>query len=321
MAKDHIVDYDTTAANNTDIDGVSVAEGMAPGNVNDAMREILADLAEWYGDTGGALVSAGASGAYTLTTNDSLAAYAQAQMYAFEANHAMPDTATATLNVNAIGAKALRKNVSVNLELNDIKAKQIVVVAYEATDDVFQIVAPIGKASVAQGKHALMVPATSMSPAVTSGCSGPATNETSVQKVNYPSLNFDAAADEYAYFVLPMPTMWDEGTITFRAYWAHPAATAFNVVWGLQAVAFGDSDAIDTAYGTAQTVTDSGGTTEDTFISDESAAITVAGTPVAGDMVMFRVYRDADNVADTLDVDAQLMGLKVFITVDAGQEA
>lgn len=139
MAKDHIVDYDTTAGNNTDVDGIDTGEGNAPSTVNDGMREIMADLAEFYKDTGGSVSAGGSGGAYTLTTNDSVASYAQGEIYAFEANHAMPDTATATLNINAIGGKALRKRVSSNLVQNDIVANQVILVAYEDTTDVFQI--------------------------------------------------------------------------------------------------------------------------------------------------------------------------------------
>jgi hypothetical protein len=140
MAKDHIRDYDLTAGNNTDVDGVNIAEGTAPSNINDAIREVMSHQAELHADTRGGLTSGGSMGAYTLTTNETIAAYAQSGgLFVFEANHAMPDTATATLNVDAVGAKAIRKHVSVNLGVNDIKANQIVVMAYEAATDVFHM--------------------------------------------------------------------------------------------------------------------------------------------------------------------------------------
>jgi len=44
MAKTKISQYDATAANNTDIDSISIAEGMAPSNVNNAIRELMAHL-------------------------------------------------------------------------------------------------------------------------------------------------------------------------------------------------------------------------------------------------------------------------------------
>jgi hypothetical protein len=45
MAKDTISQYSTTAESNTDIQSVSIAEGCPPSNINDALREILVDLA------------------------------------------------------------------------------------------------------------------------------------------------------------------------------------------------------------------------------------------------------------------------------------
>ena len=44
MAKVKISQYDATAGNNTDIDSISIAEGMLPSNVNNALRELMAHL-------------------------------------------------------------------------------------------------------------------------------------------------------------------------------------------------------------------------------------------------------------------------------------
>lgn len=40
-----IADYSTTAGSNTSVGGVSIAEGMSPGNVNNAIRAVMADIA------------------------------------------------------------------------------------------------------------------------------------------------------------------------------------------------------------------------------------------------------------------------------------
>lgn len=44
MAKTQVSEWDETAANNTDVGGVSTAEGMAPSDVNDAIREMMAQI-------------------------------------------------------------------------------------------------------------------------------------------------------------------------------------------------------------------------------------------------------------------------------------
>ena len=46
MAKNSIRDYANTAASNTDVQSINIDEGMSPANVNDAIRAIMADLAD-----------------------------------------------------------------------------------------------------------------------------------------------------------------------------------------------------------------------------------------------------------------------------------
>lgn len=82
----------------------------------------------------------------------------------------------------------------------------------------------------------------------------------------------------------------------------------------MQGRSYANDDAIDQAWGTAQTVTDALLAEDDMQYSAETAAITLAGTPAAGEFVQFRVYRDADHVEDTLDADAKLLGVKVYYT-------
>ena len=50
MAGTYIGTYDTTAGSNstTATNSVSVAEGMLPSNINNALRDIMADVRQWY---------------------------------------------------------------------------------------------------------------------------------------------------------------------------------------------------------------------------------------------------------------------------------
>tara|TARA_R110000803_G_scaffold166755_1_gene230014 strand:- start:5507 stop:6328 length:822 start_codon:yes stop_codon:yes gene_type:complete len=172
-------------------------------------------------------------------------------------------------------------------------------------------------ADIPPGLQELYFPAGSMTARTTlpaaAGSTELATNDIMIE-----SFDFDAAADEFVQFSFQMPKNWNEGTITARFLWSHAAATTFDVIWGIQAVAFADGDAQDTAMGAAILVTDSGGTTDDLYISPETAAVTIAGAPTEGDMVFFQVYRDANAGGDTLDVDARLQGVMLTLTVDAG---
>jgi len=46
MAKNSITDYDNIANNNLDINSINIAEQCPPGNINNAIRELMADLAD-----------------------------------------------------------------------------------------------------------------------------------------------------------------------------------------------------------------------------------------------------------------------------------
>ena len=46
MAKNNITQFDATDANNTDIKSIDISEGMAPSNVNNALRALMATLAD-----------------------------------------------------------------------------------------------------------------------------------------------------------------------------------------------------------------------------------------------------------------------------------
>jgi len=68
MAGTYLGKYDTTAANNTATasNAVSVAEGMLPSNINNAFRDVMADIRQWYNDAQWIEYGDGA-GTYTAT--------------------------------------------------------------------------------------------------------------------------------------------------------------------------------------------------------------------------------------------------------------
>ncbi len=152
---------------------------------------------------------------------------------------------------------------------------------------------------------------------ITNGCGEQYIDESSTHKVNLDSFPFDKDAIEYAYLNVAMPDDYAGGTVYAKFYWKHLAGTAFKVSWGLQGVGFGDGDALDAAHGTAQYANDEGGTAGSLYISPLTAAITLAGTPGAGDLVALRALRKADDGSnDTLDADALLIGVMLWYPVE-----
>lgn len=172
-----------------------------------------------------------------------------------------------------------------------------------------------------QGKETIWIPAGAMVPRLTNGPSV-GTVEMSSNKNMFKTLDFDTATQEFAQFEVFFPKSWNLGTVTFQPVWSHASTTTnFGVVFGLAGVARSDDDAGDVAFGTAQTSTDTGGTTNDIYIGPESSAITIAGTPAAGDTVQFQINRTVADASDTMAVDARLHGIRLFFTTNAATDA
>lgn len=126
-------------------------------------------------------------------------------------------------------------------------------------------------------------------------------------------LKFNDATKIYANFYWKPPPRWNLGTLTFIPHWT-AASGSGNFVIGLQAVAVGNGDALNAAYGTAINSTDTLISANALCIGPESAAITAAGTPTLGDGLWLRLVCDA---ASTLSVDAELLGIELFITTNS----
>jgi len=165
----------------------------------------------------------------------------------------------------------------------------------------------------ADPKRAFYIPANALMGATTNGAASGQV-ETSTYKVNYKVLDFDQSTEEYAILTIPSPHYWDASTVTVQFIWTAASGTG-DVVWACQGVAFANDDALDTDYGTRQKVTDSLITAGDAHFTSFTSAITIAGTPTAGDLVSFRIYRIPGDAADTLNADARLIGVKIRFTI------
>jgi len=178
-----------------------------------------------------------------------------------------------------------------------------------------------GSALKIAGKETIWVPAAAMY--------GPTTNpadaaqvETTATRPDLKVFDFDASTKQYTQFTIAMPKSWNEGTLTYQVYWSPSTTNTGNAIFGVQGVACADSDTIDVAYGTAIEVTDAGiGTVEDQQISSESGAMTVAGSPAAGEQSYFQLYRDAADGSDTFTGECRVLGIKLFFTTDAANDA
>lgn len=167
------------------------------------------------------------------------------------------------------------------------------------------------------GRHMIPIYAAQMVPRVTNGA-GRVIRELTTNDNMVEALAFDQTTQEFAQFEVEMPESWDEGTVTFIPVWT-AAAGSGNVVFALQGVAESNDDAMDVAFGTEQTSDDTLITANDRHKGPESSAITIAGTPAAGDTVVFTIKRNV--ASDNLSADAELQEIRLYLTLAAGNDA
>lgn len=104
-------DWSLVAATNASSDSaITWIEGQAPSTVNNSARQMMARDAELLGDIGGALTAGGTADALTVTANSAFTTYANGRIVTLRI--ATDNTTAATLNVNGIGAKSIRKMLS-----------------------------------------------------------------------------------------------------------------------------------------------------------------------------------------------------------------
>ena len=169
------------------------------------------------------------------------------------------------------------------------------------------------------GLETIYVPAAAMYPNTTNGCS----NLTQVELSNGPELkclDFADGADDFAQFTVSFPKSWNEGTVTFQAFWTVTGTNTGTVAWGLSGISFADNAVINTAFGTQVVATAKAfsGTSNDMTVSAVSGAVTISNAAV-DTQTYFQVSRDVS--ADSQSGAARLLGIKLFFTTNAANDA
>ena len=160
------------------------------------------------------------------------------------------------------------------------------------------------------------IPAEDWTPPTTNGAqAGIRILATNLQALYYYA--FDTTTSEILWAKWLPKKRYDGGTITFAPIWTAESGSG-TVKFDLAGVAASNDDTLDVAPGTLQGSTDTLLTAGDVHIGPTSSAITLAGTFADGDYVWLKLTRD---VADTLGVDAQFLGLKIYYTTDQGNDA
>ena len=171
------------------------------------------------------------------------------------------------------------------------------------------------------GTETIWVPAQAMFGTTTNGADAQAV-ETTALKPELKVLDFDASTRENAQFAIAMPKSWNLGTVTYQVFWSPSNTNTDNCIFGLEGVSCTEGDTADVAFGTAVEVTDAGiGTVEDVQMTAVSGAVTIGGSPADDDQTFFQLYRDAADGSDDFTGDARVLGVKLFYTTDAANDA
>ena len=171
------------------------------------------------------------------------------------------------------------------------------------------------------GTETIFVPAQAMFGTTTNGADAQAV-ETTATRPELKVLDFDASTAEYAQFSIAMPKSWNLGTVTYQVFWSPSNTNTDTCIWALQGLATTEGDTADAVFGTAVEVTDDGiGTVEDVQVSAVSTAVTIAGSPADDDYTFFQIFRNAADGSDDFTGDARLLGIKLFYTTDAANDA
>jgi len=170
------------------------------------------------------------------------------------------------------------------------------------------------------GKETMWIPATAFYLPTTNPAEA-ATVETTAVRPELKVLDFDASTNQYAQFAIAMPKSWDLGVVTFQAFWSPSSTDTGDMLLGLQGVGVANDATSDVTFDAAVDVTDTaGGAVEDVMVSPVSGNVTVKGV-AADTYTYFQVARNATSGSDTFTGDVRLLGIKLFYTTDAANDA
>jgi len=171
------------------------------------------------------------------------------------------------------------------------------------------------------GRETIWIPAVAMYGSTTNPADAQQV-ETTALRPDLKVLDFDASTSEFAQFAITFPKQWNLGTITFIPTWSPSNTDTGDCLWSLSGLSVAEGESADVAFSAPQTSLDAGiGTVEDIQMGPESSAITIAGTKADGNQVFFQLERNADDGTDDFTGDARLLGIQLFYTTDAANDA
>jgi hypothetical protein len=159
----------------------------------------------------------------------------------------------------------------------------------------------------------IQISAGSLTPTKTNGATPAAPYEMPTNKQNVVGMAFLPGVTGQADFTIPtMPSDYNGGAILVKFNWTTiDDTTANSVTWYVKALALGDGDSYDQAWGSAASISDANGSAAYQKRTSGTCTLTIGGAPAAGKSVVLRVYRAS---GDTLGHNAILTGVTLIYT-------
>lgn len=168
---------------------------------------------------------------------------------------------------------------------------------------------------IQESKQTVWVPSRSMVPSSTNGAAI-VYYETPTSKIVQPTFIFrPSTTNTSTQFDVLMPRSWNTGNIKYRVYFSpeFPGSSAtMNTVWFMESVAISPTDLLDPVM-TMKTKVVAQGNSNTVMYMAESENFRIDGNPKEGDLVVFKLTREATNTLDTLNQWAKLFGVEIIL--------
>lgn len=185
---------------------------------------------------------------------------------------------------------------------------------YDASENDYRKVTLAQVAALVMGTKRydnIFIPAGAMVPSATNGATPGTIDFTNVKR---DTMAFSNAVGQGAEFSVVMPEDWDGGTVRAKLMWTAYDSTKAEqgevVAWKIGAISTPDEGAITVAPTNYATVTDNLSQVNELHRTGATGALTMDGTPGAGNLAHFVVKRDPTaETANPMDTEALLLGV------------
>lgn len=243
-------------------------------------------------------VDAAGNDTYVITLDPAPTAYVAGQRFAFKAGTA--NTTAATLNINGLGAKTIKKNVTDDLETGDILANQIVEVRYDGTN--FQLMSyPSG---IVKPTKVVTVHAAEANPGDTAGLFGDLTSIGG----NY--ISFADAAADVAYWTVVVPEGATQLTGINVLYARNATGNLYLAFGSAHSPIAGGAQTVDAIGAYATYAITSSALTSGVIAVPSGSFDALPSNMVPGDIVNLQMNRDASHASDTVSNNWQVLGVQ-----------